>query len=95
MFTLVGGLLLMAGIWLFLSRRDFALRALAFLLLTLGGFVLLLVFVPSDHLSGLILLAALGLPVSLALAVLARFLQHRLWQLSDEVDPDAGEGRHD
>ena len=96
MLLLLGGsLLLLAGLWLFLARRHFALRALAFVLLALAGFIILALIVSKEHAPGLVLLAGLGLPVSVGLAVLGAFLARRLERLTAENDPDAGEGRHD
>lgn len=96
MLLLLGGsLLLLTGLGLLLARRHFALRALAFLLLALAGFVVLSLIVSKQHVPGLVLLASLGLPVSVGLALLGAFLARRLERLTAENDPDAGEGRHD
>ena len=93
--TLSGVLLLFAGVWIFVSRGHFGLRALAFLLLTLGGLFLLVARAPAEHVPGFLLLAACGVTISAALALLAWFLLRRLRQLTNEADPDAGEGRDD
>lgn len=88
-------LLLLAGLWPFLTRRHFVFRALGFLALTLAGFAFLAHVVPEEGWSGLLLLAGLGLPVSLALALLCVFLARRLEKLTATSDPDLGEGRND